>query len=365
MSEKYKFGLHSLLLSETFTKDDLDILERAKRWGFDGVEIIPINLDDLPKAKIVNLKEELDIEINMGISLNENQNLASSDPEIRSNGKEYLKKIIDIGDEIGAENLIGVIYSAVGYMSDIDNMKEKWDLASKEFREIARYAKDNSNMNLCIEPSNRYETNLINTVQEVNKFIEKVGFDNVKINLDTYHMIREEWDIEEAVFSHAFTQGAIIKREGALLIGNTTTTDEIVEWEFDLNNKNEFLWNKSEGIDRKQIIPNLRLFLDISKIANKGVNRSQFDEDEEKYEVILKKMAALGYTYGSKEKIQRNREENKIKENLIPYKNEEQYNISKKKFKKLIDKLTPKEKKFNLKGFLRDNTNVETFFKII
>jgi D-psicose/D-tagatose/L-ribulose 3-epimerase len=46
---------------------------------------------------------------------------------------------------------------------------------------------------------NRFESHLINTAGDAVKFIGAVGLPNVKVHLDTFHMIREEDNIGEAV----------------------------------------------------------------------------------------------------------------------------------------------------------------------
>jgi D-psicose/D-tagatose/L-ribulose 3-epimerase len=47
-----KFGIHSLLFSETFTERDLPLLDKAKAMGFDAVDIVPFDIDNFP-AKLV------------------------------------------------------------------------------------------------------------------------------------------------------------------------------------------------------------------------------------------------------------------------------------------------------------------------
>lgn len=276
MSSKYSFGLHSLLLSNTFGKDDISIFKKARDLGFDGIEIIPVNIDELPKKEIIKEKERLNMGVNLGVSLNKKQNLVSSNPNTRRKGRKFLKKIIDIGNDIGAENLVGIIYSAIGYTSDIKKRKEKWRLAIDEFRKIAEYASNNSDLNLCIEPSNRYETNIINTVEEGNKFIKEIGLDNVKLNLDTYHMIREESNIKKSVLKSSNNLGYVhVSSNNRGIIG-----DDPFPWKdffYALNKINYNGWITIEGIDFrfKNIANFCKVWRDVGrgkKIAEKGLS---------------------------------------------------------------------------------------------
>jgi hypothetical protein len=45
-----KFGIHSLLFSETFLEKDLPRLEQFRNMGFEAVEIIPFDPDGFPAA---------------------------------------------------------------------------------------------------------------------------------------------------------------------------------------------------------------------------------------------------------------------------------------------------------------------------
>jgi D-psicose/D-tagatose/L-ribulose 3-epimerase len=67
------------------------------------------------------------------------------------------------------------------------------------YREIAAYAQRNSSLILGIEPLNRFESHFINVARDAVRFIQEVGMPNVKVHLDTFHMIREEDDMVQAV----------------------------------------------------------------------------------------------------------------------------------------------------------------------
>jgi len=52
---------------------------------------------------------------------------------------------------------------------------------------------------LVLEPLNRYETKLINTVDEALEILEQVGMDNIGILFDTFHANIEEVSIERSI----------------------------------------------------------------------------------------------------------------------------------------------------------------------
>jgi len=65
-------------------------------------------------------------------------------------------------------------------------------------RAVARAARPH-NVQLAIEPINRYETDLINTVADAREVIDQVGADNLGILFDTFHANIEEPDIEASL----------------------------------------------------------------------------------------------------------------------------------------------------------------------
>jgi D-psicose/D-tagatose/L-ribulose 3-epimerase len=77
--------------------------------------------------------------------------------------------------------------------------EDEWKWGVENYREIASYAQDSSSLILGIEPVNRFESHFINTAADAVKFIQGVGMPNVKVHLDTFHMIREENDFGIAV----------------------------------------------------------------------------------------------------------------------------------------------------------------------
>jgi sugar phosphate isomerase/epimerase len=65
-------------------------------------------------------------------------------------------------------------------------------------REVAKYA-EKKDILLAIEPINRYETYLVNSVQDALCYSREVNSSHVKIMVDTFHMNIEERDIPEAI----------------------------------------------------------------------------------------------------------------------------------------------------------------------
>ena len=87
-----------------------------------------------------------------------------------------------------------------------DRVKEGFTLKDTEgwfaesLFECEKVAKE-FGVTLALEPLNRYETNFINTLDEGIEFIKKIGFQNVKILADTFHMNIEEVSVPGAIIA--------------------------------------------------------------------------------------------------------------------------------------------------------------------
>jgi D-psicose/D-tagatose/L-ribulose 3-epimerase len=194
-----QIGIHSLLFRETFLEKDLPLLDRCKAMGFDAVEIIPFDPDGFPARKVRSAAADLGLTINTGYGLPAEYNLISPDARVRRAGIDFSKKLIDLSNEAGAKVFGGMIYCGWGYLSGRMRTEEEWKWGVEGYREVAEYALRNSSLVLGIEPVNRFESHFINIAADAVRFIQDVGVPNVKVHLDTFHMIREENDMARAV----------------------------------------------------------------------------------------------------------------------------------------------------------------------
>jgi D-psicose/D-tagatose/L-ribulose 3-epimerase len=189
----YTYGVELLLWTETFEKKDLDLIGRAKKFGFDGVEIHLRYPDRLPAGDIKARLQSEGMEACFVVILTEEYSPISEDDAVRQKSLDYFKRCIDTADAIGGAGSVicGVNYAPAGYITGRARTREEWDRSVENFRRAARYAGERGIL-LAVEPLNRFETHFLNTAADGVKFCRDVGEPNAKVHLDTYHMIREE-----------------------------------------------------------------------------------------------------------------------------------------------------------------------------
>jgi D-psicose/D-tagatose/L-ribulose 3-epimerase len=196
-----KFGVNSFVwVSPCTTEAVNELAPKVKSMGFDILEIACENPDllDIQAIKEVIAKNGLSAII-CGV-FGPDRNICSSDPKIRENARKYILWLIDSAAQLGTEVVCGPMYSSVGkaHLEDSETREKEWILAVFEIRELADYA-SGKGVKLALEPLNRFETDMINTVSQGLMFINDVGRNNVGFHLDTFHMHLEEKSSPDAI----------------------------------------------------------------------------------------------------------------------------------------------------------------------
>jgi D-psicose/D-tagatose/L-ribulose 3-epimerase len=196
-----KFGINSFVwVSPCTTQAVKELAPKVKAMGFDILEIACENPSLL---EILSIKAEIEANglspIICGV-FGPDRNLCSFDPSIRENARDYICWLIDSAATLGSPVICGPMYSAVGkeHLEESEARDREWILAVSEIRDLADYAAEKG-IKLALEPLNRFETDMINTVSQGLSFIKDVGRENVGFHLDTFHMHLEEKSSPEAI----------------------------------------------------------------------------------------------------------------------------------------------------------------------
>ena len=195
----FKFGVSSFIWSENFSKNDLNLIKTAKNLGFEAIDLLISHPEDFPVKEVREITKSIGIEPTTITVLNRETNLIDPDIKIRKAGIEFLKKLIDINTAIGSKILGGVNYAAWGYLSGKPRTEDEWKMSIECMREVANYARHGSEVVIAVEPVNRFETHFLNITEDAVKYCKEVGTDNIKVHLDSFHMIREELNFTKAV----------------------------------------------------------------------------------------------------------------------------------------------------------------------
>jgi len=188
-----KYAYNTLVYTGESIKESI---ERIARFGYDGVEFVgePTQLDT---KTIVTELERHNIQASHICSIyTQERDLSSSNDQIRRNAVAYVKSVVDFAATIGATS-VGVTPTANMKIRPEVDIQREWAWVVEGIRDAGRHAADHG-IRLTIEPWNRYETYLVNRVDQSRRMVGEIGLDNVGCMGDTFHMNLEETDIAEA-----------------------------------------------------------------------------------------------------------------------------------------------------------------------
>ena len=168
--------------------------------GYDGVELAirdPKLVDPDDLLQIVSDHNLVVPAIGTGQAWGE-EKLSLTDPDaaVRREAIARLESHVPVAEKLGALIIVGLIRGIGGRCDARD--ERRWMIEG--LRHCAGKAAARG-VNIAMEPINRYETGLINTVSEGIEVIEETGAENLGLLLDTFHMNIEEPSIYRSIES--------------------------------------------------------------------------------------------------------------------------------------------------------------------
>lgn len=193
----YKYSITQAL----FLDEDLETgLKRISKHGYNGVELPMMPKCEYDYNEVRKLLEKYSLDcysINGDYSGQLNHDLSSVDEVKRSIAIDYVTTCIKTAKKLGAD-IVVTVPSGIGKKKPDTTLEEAWNKAVCSYKQLGEIAQK-ENIVLVIEPVNRGETYLINTLDSASSFIEEVGYDSVKILADVFHMNIEEIDMADSI----------------------------------------------------------------------------------------------------------------------------------------------------------------------
>ncbi len=180
-------------------QDDISIcIPKAKKIGFDGVELFTASADEIDAKFLQKLLSDNQIVLSAVATgagkVLHNLTLTSPDKTVRAKAIEFIKRMIDFGAIFNAPAKIGSMQGNIGK----NNREDALAGLTECLNELGRYARQR-NVDLLFEPLSHLSTDVINTVADGIEIIKKAGEDNIKLLADLFHMDIEEMDIAESI----------------------------------------------------------------------------------------------------------------------------------------------------------------------
>ena len=197
---KVKFGVDTFIWTENFLEKDLWVIKKAEDLGFEAIDFAIAHPETFPLQKVKEELSKTKLQPITTTTLDAPRNLLSPDKNIRRNGINSLKMLVDINKELGSKILGGVNYAGWGCLTGRPRTQEEWKRSVEAMREVGEYAlKVYPELKICVECVNRFETHFLNIAEDAVQYCKDVGTGNIAVHLDCFHMIREEKRFTKAV----------------------------------------------------------------------------------------------------------------------------------------------------------------------
>jgi D-psicose/D-tagatose/L-ribulose 3-epimerase len=130
------------------------------------------------------------------------RDLIGDDPDEIAATQGYLRHTIDVAARIGARTVAGPFYSTVGKTFRMDSAERarRVERLVGSLAPVVDHARRRG-VRLAMEPLNRFETSMVNTVEQALEIVERVDDPTLGLLLDTFHMNIEEKDQAAAIRS--------------------------------------------------------------------------------------------------------------------------------------------------------------------
>ncbi|MEO6328846.1 MAG: sugar phosphate isomerase/epimerase family protein [Ginsengibacter sp.] len=197
------FGVSSWLWTSPFTTASIHgLFSKIAKIGFDVVEIA---VEDPSLIDIKEVKKALDLynlKANICGAFGPSRDFTHEEVSFHKNSFSYIESCLDFCTEVSTGFFGGPMYSSVGKarMLSPEKRKVEWDRAVKNLRIVCDMAAKRG-LQIALEPLNRFESDLINTVDDVLRLVNDISHPAAKIMLDGFHMSIEERDIEKAIIA--------------------------------------------------------------------------------------------------------------------------------------------------------------------
>lgn len=193
-----KIGVHNLVFVTDWSEGSArQAIDAAAEIGFDHIEVVIFDPATTAADLTVKLAERAGIAVAAGMALSPAADLSSPNAGIAAKGEQVVADCLRVARDLGAPALGGVTYAALHrYMAPPD--AGAWERVLDAYHRLAETARS-VGVRLGIEPVNRYETNIINTLGQAAEVVRAVDPETMFVQMDTYHMNIEEADIAGAI----------------------------------------------------------------------------------------------------------------------------------------------------------------------
>jgi D-psicose/D-tagatose/L-ribulose 3-epimerase len=176
------------------------IAAKAARFGFGALELPVENPGDWSTDAAAAVLQENGLQAVIVGAMGPGRNLIAAPREEITATQDYLTHCIAVAERLGSAVVAGPFTAATGrtWRMNADERAEQYAALRRNLEPVVRVAEAHG-VRLALEPLNRYETSLINTVGQALDALGPLLGPGLGLALDSYHLNIEEQDIGAAI----------------------------------------------------------------------------------------------------------------------------------------------------------------------
>ena len=195
-----KLGVHSYLFTEFWSDAALDMLDMARGHGAEFVEIgVGDDVQFTPRLTRQRAEAlELALCLGPGNAWPLACDLSSELVEERALGLAWHQRQVDLAAELGALAYGGALYGHPGVVKRRIAPPDEYLRIAEGLHRLAEYGRQRGVL-LVVEPMSHFRTHIANTPQQIMRLAGMADHPNLRVALDTYHLITEVRDYRQAI----------------------------------------------------------------------------------------------------------------------------------------------------------------------
>ena len=177
-----------------------ELAPRVRDWGFDVLELPVENPGDWDPDRAAEVLAETGLRASVCLVMPPGRELGAASADDVAATQDYLRHVIDVAATVGAPAVCGPAYTSVGRTWRLEPGARKALYAEivENLRPVVDHAGERG-VRLGVEPLVRYETSVINTVEQVLELIDPLPAEGCGVLFDTYHANVEERGVADAL----------------------------------------------------------------------------------------------------------------------------------------------------------------------
>jgi len=192
-------GVNTWVWTSPLTDESLRRLApQVKDWGFDLIELPVEHLGDWDPRAAARLLADLGLGATVTLVMGEGSELVATDAATVRATQDYLRGVVDAAHTVGSPVIAGPAYASVGRTWRLTPQERRRCYAelAENLAPVAEHGRQ-AGVRIAVEPLNRYETSLLNTVDQALEALAPLP--DVGLLLDVYHLNIEEQDVPAAI----------------------------------------------------------------------------------------------------------------------------------------------------------------------